>query len=47
MLPSVLPWSKILQLEALKLFAEVTAARGVQIPRQVNGTLPVRKLIPF
>lgn len=47
MLLNVLPWSKILQLEALKLFAKVTAAHGVQIPLQVNGTLPVRKLNPF
>lgn len=42
MLPNVLPWCKILPLEALKLFAAGTAARGVQIPLQVNGTLPLR-----
>lgn len=47
MLLNVLPWSKVLQLEALKLFAKVTAARGVQIPLRVNGTLPVGKLNPF
>jgi len=47
MLLNVLPWSIIFQLGALKLFAKVTAARGVQIPLQVNGTLPVRMLNPF
>lgn len=47
MLLNVLPRSKILQLEALKLFAEATAAHAMQIPPQVNVSLPIRKLNSF